>query len=98
MSLPTRDSEEYRPFARRLPEFKFWFGCCKAILISTGMTFFDMFDIPVFWPILLLYFIVLFFITMKNQIKHMIKHRYIPFSFGKKTYASGSGGGKKDSK
>ncbi|KAD6119043.1 hypothetical protein E3N88_10314 [Mikania micrantha] len=24
-SLPTRGSEEFRPFVRRLPEFKFWF-------------------------------------------------------------------------
>lgn len=23
-SLPTRQSEEFRPFIRRLPEFKFW--------------------------------------------------------------------------
>ena len=27
---------------------------------------------------------VLFFVTMKRQILHMIKHRYVPFSFGKK--------------
>ena len=37
------------------------------------MTFFSIFNIPVFWPILLLYFIALFFLTMKRQIKHMIK-------------------------
>ncbi|VVB04505.1 unnamed protein product [Arabis nemorensis] len=24
-TLPTRGSDEYRPFVRRLPEFKFWF-------------------------------------------------------------------------
>lgn len=36
-----------------------------------------------FWPILLLYFIALFFLTMKRQIKHMIKHRYVPWSWGK---------------
>ena len=47
-------------------------------------TFFPIFDVPVFWPILLLYFFVLLFVTMKRQIKHMIKHRYIPFTFGKK--------------
>lgn len=23
-SLPTRNDEEFRPFIRRLPEFKFW--------------------------------------------------------------------------
>jgi len=89
-ALPTRDNEEFRPFARRLPEFKFWHSSLRCILISTGMTFFDIFDIPVFWPILLLYFIVLFFITMKRQIKHMIKYRYVPFSFGKTSYVGGN--------
>ena len=39
---------------------------------------------PVFWPILLMYWLVLLFVTMKRQIKHMIKYRYIPFSLGKK--------------
>lgn len=24
-TLPTRDSDEFRPFVRRLPEFKFWY-------------------------------------------------------------------------
>ena len=50
------------------------------------MTFFEFFDVPVFWPVLLLYFIMLFFITMKRQIAHMIKYRYIPFDFGKVKY------------
>lgn len=50
------------------------------------MTFFSVFDVPVFWPILLMYWMVLFFITMKRQIRHMLKHRYIPFSLGKKVY------------
>lgn len=48
------------------------------------MTLFPIFDIPVFWPILLLYWLVLLFITMRRQIRHMIKYRYIPFSTGKK--------------
>ncbi len=52
------------------------------------MTFFQVFNIPVFWPILLLYFIALFFLTMKRQIKHMIKYKYVPFSFGKTKYRS----------
>lgn len=85
-SLPTREGDEFRPFARRLPEFKFWLSCTRATLIAFVLTFFEIFDVPVFWPILLLYFIVLFFITMKRQIKHMIKHRYVPWSFGKQTY------------
>ena len=40
----------------------------------------------VFWPILLLYFIALFVLTMKRQIKHMIKYKYVPFSLGKTRY------------
>lgn len=97
-SLPTRDSEEYRPFARRLPEFKFWLACLTSTLMALGMTFFSIFDIPVFWPLLLFYFIVLFIVTMQKQIKHMIKHRYVPFSWGKATYGSGSGDSLKDKK
>jgi hypothetical protein len=76
-----------RPFARRLPEFKFWHSCTRSVLTALCMTFFSIFDVPVFWPILLLYFIVLFVITMKRQIKHMLKHKYVPFSWGKTTYA-----------
>lgn len=28
--LPTQEQEEYRPFQRRLPEFKFWYQCSKV--------------------------------------------------------------------
>ncbi|KAI6180577.1 Protein RER1 [Aphelenchoides besseyi] len=55
----------------------------KSTLIAFFMTFFELFDIPVFWPILVMYFFVLTFLTMKRQIMHMIRYRYIPFTFGK---------------
>jgi hypothetical protein len=55
----------------------------KAFCIAFLMTFFSVFDVPVFWPILLCYWIVLFVLTMRRQIAHMIKYKYIPFSFGK---------------
>lgn len=83
LALPTRNSEEFRPFARRLPEFKFWLACTRGCLTALLMTCCSVFDIPVFWPILLLYFGVLFFLTMKRQIMHMYKHKYVPISFGK---------------
>jgi hypothetical protein len=98
LGLPTRETEEFRPFARRLPEFKFWYSCCKAVVTGSMMTFFEVFDVPVFWPILLLYFIVLFFITMKRQIMHMVKYKYVPFSWGKTKYSSGNDRPSKDSK
>ncbi|KAK9809067.1 hypothetical protein WJX72_008810 [[Myrmecia] bisecta] len=88
-SLPSKNSDEFRPFVRRLPEFKFWYSSFKAFVIGFIMTFFPIFNVPVFWPILLLYWLVLFFITMKRQIKHMIKYKYLPFNLGKKKYKGG---------
>ncbi|XP_012943094.1 protein RER1 [Aplysia californica] len=85
-SLPTRNNEEFRPFMRRLPEFKFWYSFTKAIVVAMVCTFFEALNIPVFWPILVMYFIILFTLTMKRQIKHMIKYRYLPFSHGKARY------------
>jgi len=87
--LPTHQNEEFRPFIRRLPEFKFWYSATKATVIAFVCTFFDFFNIPVFWPILVMYFITLFCITMKRQIKHMIRYRYIPFTFGKPKFQAG---------
>uniref|UniRef100_A0A0B6ZZZ3 Protein RER1 n=1 Tax=Arion vulgaris TaxID=1028688 RepID=A0A0B6ZZZ3_9EUPU len=85
-SLPTKNNEEFRPFLRRLPEFKFWYSVCKAIVVAMICTCFEALNMPVFWPILVVYFIILFLLTMKQQIKHMIKYRYIPLSYGKLKY------------
>jgi len=84
--LPTQANEEFRPFIRRLPEFKFWYSVTKSTVIALVCTFFEFFNVPVFWPILVMYFITLFCLTMKRQIKHMIKYRYIPFTHGKPKY------------
>lgn len=55
---------------------------CAALICS----FFPIFDIPVYWPILLIYFCVLFALTMRRQIQHMVRYRYVPFDFGKRKY------------
>ncbi|XP_047317958.1 protein RER1B-like [Impatiens glandulifera] len=89
-SLPTKDSDEFKPFIRRLPEFRFWYSITKAFLVAFMLTFFSLLDVPVFWPILLIYWIVLFFLTMKRQIQHMIKHKYVPFDIGKQRYSKNS--------
>ncbi|KAG8178802.1 hypothetical protein JTE90_024664 [Oedothorax gibbosus] len=93
-SLPTKSNEEFRPFIRRLPEFKFWYSTTKATLVALFCTFFQMFNVPVFWPILLLYFLTLFGITMKRQIRHMIKYRYLPWTRGKTKYRGKEDSGK----
>ncbi|XP_062505130.1 protein RER1-like [Corticium candelabrum] len=90
--LPTRANTEFKPFIRRLPEFKFWHNVTRAFIIAMFCTFFDVFNVPVFWPILVVYFFVLFAITMKRQLKHMIKYKYLPFTHGKRRYQ-----GKEDS-
>jgi len=102
-ALPMSDKGEFRPFSRKLPEFKCWWNAFRAVCICLFMTFFEVFDLPVFWPILLAYFILLLVLTMKDRIKHMIKHKYIPFSFGKQTYGEltkikAGGAAAKDSK
>lgn len=88
-ALPTLDDEEFRPFVRRLPEFKFWYSTSYATVLAFCATFFDAFDVPVFWPLLLFYFIVLFVATMRRQWLDMKKLKYVPWDIGsKKVYKS----------
>ena len=87
--LPQRSNEEFRPFQRKIREFSFWNLMFWTFVVSIFFTFFECFDIPVFWPLLLVYFLLIFFIIMKRQIKHMIKYKYLPWDTGKKNYGSG---------
>ncbi|KYQ88570.1 retention in endoplasmic reticulum 1 like protein [Tieghemostelium lacteum] len=86
-----QDPDDVKPFVRRLPEFKYWLSCSKSIIYGLFATFFPILDLPVFWPLLLVYFFVITFITMKKQINHMIKYKYLPFTQGKKVYPSSRG-------
>ncbi|KAH8743380.1 retrieval of early ER protein Rer1 [Diaporthe sp. PMI_573] len=85
-SLPIKQNEEFKPFVRRLPEFKFWHSATRAILISFVCIWFNIFDLPVLWPLLLTYWLVLFFLIMRGEIQHMIKYKYVPFTIGKVRY------------
>ena len=84
--LPQTNSEEFKPFQRKLREYNFWRVMFWTLLIAIPCTFFEAFNLPVFWPLLLVYFILIFFLVMKRQIKHMIKYKYLPWDTGKKTY------------
>lgn len=64
-ALPTKADEEFRPFIRRLPEFKFWYSATRAITIGFVCTWFELFNVPVFWPVLVIYWIILFCLTSK---------------------------------
>ena len=54
----------------------FRYSGTKAVVIAMICTFFEAFNIPVFWPILVMYFIILFVITMKRQIRVSIPALY----------------------
>jgi len=92
-ALPTRDTDEFRPFVRRLPEFTFWYGASVTTTLALLATAFPIFDIPVFWPVLVVYFIMLFAVTMRRQWQDMKKLRYVPWDIGQKRRY---GGGKDD--
>lgn len=86
-ALPTNADDEFKPFVRRLPEFVFWYTTTKSVMIGMICTLFPILDIPVFWPILLIYFILLVILTLRKQIRHMIKYNYLPWDAGKPKYS-----------
>ena len=63
--LPTKEDQEFRPFVRRLPEFKFWYSATRAITIGFFCSWFEIFNLPVFWPVLVVYWLILFGLTSK---------------------------------
>lgn len=86
--LPVKADDEYKPFIRKMPEFTAWYQTTRALFFGVTCTFISALNIPVFWPILLVYFLTLFTVSMKARIQHMIKHKYLPFSIGKPTFNS----------
>ncbi|XP_070051037.1 protein RER1B-like isoform X2 [Nicotiana tomentosiformis] len=81
--LPTKASDEFKPFISRLTEFKFWYAIIKALCIAFIITFFSLFDVPTYWPFLLFLWILHFVGTMDSLIRQMIRYKYIPFNLGK---------------
>ncbi|KAJ9549987.1 hypothetical protein OSB04_022530 [Centaurea solstitialis] len=79
--LPTRSSDEFRPFLRLRTEFKFWYSMTKAFSIAFVFTFFTMLDLHIVCTPLLFYWICAFAIVTKLHIQHMLKYKYNPFSF-----------------
>ena len=73
--LPTKSSEEFKPFTRKLPEFKFWEAAARGTLLACALTLTRAFDIPVFWPILVIYFFALLGLTLRDRVAHMLKYR-----------------------
>jgi hypothetical protein len=86
-SLPTKSDEEFKPFVRRLPEFKFWHSATRAVCIAFLCCWSEIFNLPVFWPVLVVYWLILVFLTMRRQIQSMIKYRYVYLEKEERTVA-----------
>mmetsp|Transcript_7956 Transcript_7956/g.11807 ORF Transcript_7956/g.11807 Transcript_7956/m.11807 type:complete len:182 (+) Transcript_7956:96-641(+) len=81
--VDTSDMTDSKPFIRKLPEFKFWHSLTFDTLIVFFISLFPFLDIPVYWPILLVYFIGLSVLLLQKQYRHMLKHNYKPWDTSK---------------
>jgi fatty acid desaturase len=54
------------------------YDTATACLLALASTLLGFLNVPVFWPILLIYFVALLIVSLKQRVQHMIKHRYIP--------------------
>lgn len=70
-------------FVRRLPEFRFWWTSLRAWVAGLAATFIPPLDVPVFWPLLLAYFLLLLAVTCKQQLDLMRRHGYVPWESAK---------------
>eukprot|EP00835_Amoeboradix_gromovi_P000787 NODE_29_length_33183_cov_0.333666.p21 type:complete len:166 gc:universal NODE_29_length_33183_cov_0.333666:915-1412(+) len=61
-------------------DVKLWFWCMVIVLVSLVCTFIDVLDIPVYWQLLLVYFLLLFTITMREPLWIMITKNYTPMN------------------
>jgi len=59
-----------------------------AFIVSILLSFIEILNIPVFWPLLVMYFIMVMLVAFKTKIAHMIKYRYVPIDIGKRKYVA----------
>jgi hypothetical protein len=83
-----QQQDEHKPFIPKVAEFKIWRSMFKVVVLGFLATFFSIFDLPVFWPILLLYFVLLFVTQMAGRIRHMMRHKYVPWNANKPKFVA----------
>ena len=83
-ALPEKAGDEFRPFIRRLPEFKLWLNSMRAFGLALLATLVPWFDIPCYAPMLVLYFFLLLFALGRKQLEMMRKYNFVPFDTGRK--------------
>jgi hypothetical protein len=79
-----KNEDASKPVIRKMGEFHLWKKMIFSTIICIICTFFEFLDLPVFWPILLIYFFVVILSVYIKQRKHMEKYGYSYSDFFKK--------------
>merc|ERR1719263_896400 len=80
--LPKREDGEYKAFLRQIPEITLWTRTIVSLVMADVISRFHSLDVPVYWPILVAYSIFLFFYLLRERMADMLKHGYVPISWG----------------
>ena len=59
----------YFPSLEEIADMLYRLSTTRATLIALFCTTSEVFDVPVYWPILVVYFLTLFALTMRRQIQ-----------------------------
>lgn len=79
-----KNEDTSKPVIRKIGEFNLWKKMVFSNVLAILCTFFELFNFPVFWPILLVYFFVVMVSVYLKQKKHMEKYGYTYSDFFKK--------------
>lgn len=85
------DDPDEKPIIRKISEFSLWEKITFFTLLCHLLSYFEVFNIPVWWPMLLIYFVIVSVLIVFKQRSHMNKYNYSLYDFFK------SKRGKKDS-
>lgn len=76
---PSNVDNSLRPFIRNMPEYTYWMFSMKVVVISFLLTLSKFTDIPVYTPILVVYFVFMVLATAIKLWQHSRKYNYNPF-------------------
>lgn len=84
--LPTAREDDARPFVPKKQEFIVWKHSCITIAAGLAATLFSFLDIPAYWPILVVYVLILIVTTIGGEVRKMMRYGYVPWNTGKKKF------------
>lgn len=80
----TQSSDNSKPIIRKLSEFNLWKKLTLYCFLAFVSTFIGALDLPVFWPLLLIYFLFASLNVGLRQYRHMQRYGYTLKDFFKK--------------